>query len=254
MIPTVAEKRRRFAELHRSPGCFVMPEIRMTSGRRNISLRSASRRSRRRAPAWRLRPARRRRRRPGAGVEPHQGGGGRGRGPAQCGFRGRFRPRRRGRLREREALHRRWGAGFSIEDYTGDRNAPLFAISEGVERLNAARAAINASGETVLLTARSEAILRQAGGLPEALRRLQAYAEAGADVLYAPGLKTPEEVAEVVRVAGTLPVNVLVGAPASPPSARRPWRQTHQHRRRARPRGMGSLDARRARHRGARPL
>ena len=93
------------------------------------------------------------------------------------------------------------------------RNAPLYALSEAVERLRAARAAINASGEKVLLTARSEAILRQAGGLTEALRRLAAYAEAGADVLYAPLVKTPEEVAEVVRVAGKLPVNVLVGWP-----------------------------------------
>ena len=86
-------------------------------------------------------------------------------------------------------------------------------MSEAVERLRAARAAINASGEKVLLTARSEAILRQAGGLPEALTRLAAYAEAGADVLYAPFVRTPEEIAEVVRVAGKLPVNVLVGWP-----------------------------------------
>ena len=104
-------------------------------------------------------------------------------------------------------------SGFSIEDYTGDAAAPLYALSEAVERLRAARAAINASGERVLLTARSEAILRQAGGLPEALRRLAAYAEAGADVLYAPLVRTPEEIAEVVRVAGKLPVNVLVGWP-----------------------------------------
>jgi 2-methylisocitrate lyase-like PEP mutase family enzyme len=104
-------------------------------------------------------------------------------------------------------------SGFSIEDYTGDRAAPLFALSEAIERLRAARAAINASGETVLLTARSEAVLREAGGLPEALRRLEAYAEAGADVLYAPGLKTEPEVAALVRIAGALPVNVLAGAP-----------------------------------------
>ena len=90
---------------------------------------------------------------------------------------------------------------------------PSTGLNEAVERLRAARAAIDASGETVLLTARSEAILRQAGGLPEALRRLAAYAEAGADVLYAPMLKTAEEVAEVVRVAGKLPVNVLAGWP-----------------------------------------
>jgi 2-methylisocitrate lyase-like PEP mutase family enzyme len=79
--------------------------------------------------------------------------------------------------------------------------------------LRAARSAINASGQKVMLTARAEAILRKVGGVAEALRRLAAYAEAGADVLYAPGLRTPEEVAEVVRVAGKLPVNVLVGWP-----------------------------------------
>jgi 2-methylisocitrate lyase-like PEP mutase family enzyme len=104
-------------------------------------------------------------------------------------------------------------SGFSIEDYTGDPRAPLYGLSEAVERLRAARAAIDASGEKVMLTARSEAILRQAGGLAEALRRLAAYAEAGADVLYAPLVRTPEEVAEVVRVAGKLPVNVLAGWP-----------------------------------------
>ncbi|MBV8443832.1 MAG: isocitrate lyase/phosphoenolpyruvate mutase family protein, partial [Hyphomicrobiales bacterium] len=96
---------------------------------------------------------------------------------------------------------------------TGDLSAPLYTLSEAVERLRAARAAINATGEKVMLTARSEAILRQSGGLAEALRRLAVYAEAGADVLYAPGLRTSEEVAEVVRVAGELPVNVLVGWP-----------------------------------------
>ena len=104
-------------------------------------------------------------------------------------------------------------SGFSIEDFTGDPAAPLFGVSEACERLRAARAAISESGETVLLTGRCESILRQAGGLPEALRRLAAYAEAGADVLYAPLLRTPEEVAEVVRVAGKLPVNVLAGWP-----------------------------------------
>ena len=79
--------------------------------------------------------------------------------------------------------------------------------------MRAARAAINASGEKVILTGRSEAILRQAGGLAEALRRLAAYAEAGADVLYAPRVRTAAEVSEVVRVAGKLPVNVLAGWP-----------------------------------------
>jgi 2-methylisocitrate lyase-like PEP mutase family enzyme len=105
-------------------------------------------------------------------------------------------------------------AGLSIEDYTGDARGPFFAPREAAERIETARAAINASGQKVLQTARSETVLRgHPDGLAEALRRLASYAEAGADVLYAPGLRTADEVAEVVRVAGSLPVNVLVGAP-----------------------------------------
>ena len=105
-------------------------------------------------------------------------------------------------------------AGFSIEDYTGDPKAPFYGFAESVDRIRAARAAIDATGERVMLTARSETILRgHPDALQEALRRLAAYAEAGADVLYAPGLTTPDSVAEVVRAAGALPVNVLVGAP-----------------------------------------
>ena len=104
-------------------------------------------------------------------------------------------------------------SGFSIEDYTGDPARPSTVSakrSSGCARR--ARRSTRAA-RRCLLTARSEAILRQAGGLAEALRRLAAYAEAGADVLYAPLVRTPEEVAEVVRVAGKLPVNVLAGWP-----------------------------------------
>ena len=105
-------------------------------------------------------------------------------------------------------------AGFSIEDSTGNPSAPFYGHAEAVDRVRAARAAIDASGQRVMLTARSEAVLvGHPDGLSEALRRLAAYAEAGADVLYAPGLKTADAVAEVVRVAGKLPVNVLVGSP-----------------------------------------
>ena len=148
-------------------------------------------------------------------------------------------------------------AGFSIEDYTGDRNAPLFAMSGAVERLNAARAAINASGgaDGPLDRRGAKQSAARRGGLPEALRRLQAYAEAGADVLYAPGLKTPDEVAEVVRVAGTLPVNVLVGAPGFT----RPQLEDLGVRRISTGGALarvawGALYARCTRHRRARPL
>ncbi|MBL0276680.1 MAG: isocitrate lyase/phosphoenolpyruvate mutase family protein [Anaeromyxobacter sp.] len=105
-------------------------------------------------------------------------------------------------------------AGLSIEDATGRREAPLFELSEAVERLEAARAAIDASGAGVLLTARSECHLTgHPDPLRESLRRLEAYAAAGADCLYAPGLRTREAVAAVVRAVAPRPVNVLVAAP-----------------------------------------
>lgn len=105
-------------------------------------------------------------------------------------------------------------AGLSIEDYTGEARAPFYGAQEAADRIRAARAAIDATGETVLLTARSEAVLRgHPDGLKEALRRLASYAEAGADVLYAPGLRSAESVREVVRAAGSLPVNVLAFTP-----------------------------------------
>jgi 2-methylisocitrate lyase-like PEP mutase family enzyme len=105
-------------------------------------------------------------------------------------------------------------AGFSLEDYTGDPRAPFFTIQEAAARIRVARDVVNASGARVLITARSEAMLRgHPDGLKEALRRLAAYAEAGADVLYAPALRSAAEIAEVVRVAGPLPINVLAFTP-----------------------------------------
>jgi 2-methylisocitrate lyase-like PEP mutase family enzyme len=105
-------------------------------------------------------------------------------------------------------------AGLSIEDYTGDPAKPFYDFHEAVARVKTARAAIDATGAKFVLTARSEIVLHgHEGGLPEALRRLAAYAEAGADALYAPGLRKPEDIAEVVRVAGKLPVNYLAASP-----------------------------------------
>jgi len=104
-------------------------------------------------------------------------------------------------------------AGLSIEDATGDRERPLFDLPVAVERLSAARRAIDASGTGALLTGRAECFLvGHPEPLREALRRLEAYAAAGADVLYAPGLKAPEEVAAVVRAVAPRPVNVLASA------------------------------------------
>ena len=105
-------------------------------------------------------------------------------------------------------------AGLSIEDATGDAAAPLYERDVALERLRAARAAIDEGGTGVVLTARCEAYLV---GHPEAERvvldRLVAFAEAGADCLYAPGVKDEATIARIVRAVAPRPVNVLVSAP-----------------------------------------
>ena len=104
-------------------------------------------------------------------------------------------------------------AGLSIEDSTGWAADPLYDFDLSVARIKAARAAIDLTGSGVVLTARSEGFLVGRPDLEETLRRLRAYAEAGADCLYAPGLPDMESIAAVVEAAGPKPVNVLVGGP-----------------------------------------
>jgi 2-methylisocitrate lyase-like PEP mutase family enzyme len=103
-------------------------------------------------------------------------------------------------------------AGLSIEDSTGNKDKPLFEINLAVERIKAARKAIDADNSGVLLTARCEGYLVGLANLPLVLDRLQAYSEAGADCLYAPGIKTREDIIGVVRQANSKPVNLLIGA------------------------------------------
>jgi 2-methylisocitrate lyase-like PEP mutase family enzyme len=103
-------------------------------------------------------------------------------------------------------------AGLSIEDSTGDAAHPLFDFSLAVERIKAARAAIDRTATGVLLTARSEGFLVGRPDLAETIRRLQGYAEAGAECLYAPGLRTISDIVAVVRAVAPKPVNVLVGS------------------------------------------
>jgi 2-methylisocitrate lyase-like PEP mutase family enzyme len=106
-------------------------------------------------------------------------------------------------------------AGLSIEDSTGSAAGqaaePLFTIDVAVERLRAARRAIDASGADVMLIGRAENFFAGRPDLDDTLARLKAYANAGADCLYAPGIKTREQIAAVVAVAGGKPVNLLVG-------------------------------------------
>ena len=102
-------------------------------------------------------------------------------------------------------------AGLSIEDATGDPAHPLYELPLAVERIKAARAAIDRSGADVLLTARAECYLvGHPRPFEESARRLQSYAEAGADVLYAPGPHLPEEIGNLVDALRPKPVNLLV--------------------------------------------
>ncbi|HEY9111321.1 MAG TPA: isocitrate lyase/phosphoenolpyruvate mutase family protein [Rhodanobacteraceae bacterium] len=106
-------------------------------------------------------------------------------------------------------------AGLSIEDSTGDAAQPLYGFDEAVARMRAARAAIDASGQDVMLIGRAECFLvGHADPLNESLKRLRAYAEAGADCLYAPGAGQPEQIRTIVAAVAPKPVNVLVGRPA----------------------------------------
>jgi len=102
-------------------------------------------------------------------------------------------------------------AGLSIEDATGDSLSPLYDLASAVERVRAARQAIDQSGEEVLLTARAECYhVGHPDPFRESVRRLQAYAAAGADVLFAPGPETPDEIKALVEAVAPKPLNLLV--------------------------------------------
>ena len=103
-------------------------------------------------------------------------------------------------------------AGLSIEDSSKDAAHPLYDAALAVERVRAARRAIDASGTGILLTARSEGFVAGRPDLPETIRRLTAYAEVGADCLFAPGIREKAAIAAVVRAVAPKPVNVLVGS------------------------------------------
>ncbi len=103
-------------------------------------------------------------------------------------------------------------AGLSIEDSTGDEHDPLFPFELAVERIRAARRAIDESGTGIVLTGRSEGFVAGRPDIDETIRRLEAYAEAGADCLYAPRIGR-EHVAAVVAAVSPKPVNLLINAP-----------------------------------------
>jgi 2-methylisocitrate lyase-like PEP mutase family enzyme len=104
-------------------------------------------------------------------------------------------------------------AGLSIEDSSGDAADPLFDFDLAVERVRAARGAIDESGTGIVLTARSEGFVVGRPDIDETIRRLRAYAEAGADCLYAPRIEKLDDVSAVVAAVAPKPVNVLINAP-----------------------------------------
>ena len=105
-------------------------------------------------------------------------------------------------------------AGLSIEDSTGDAAQPLYEVSVAVDRIRAARRAIDATGGDTLLVGRAECFFVGRTDLTETISRLQAYSNAGADCLYAPGIREPDQIRAVVEAVAPKPVNLLVGWPS----------------------------------------
>lgn len=101
-------------------------------------------------------------------------------------------------------------AGLSIEDSTGDKDKPLYDLDVAVERMKAARKAIDKAGGDTLLTGRAECFLVGRPDINEAITRLKAYANAGADCLYAPAIRTREHIEMVVKAVAPKPVNLLM--------------------------------------------
>ncbi len=104
-------------------------------------------------------------------------------------------------------------AGLSIEDSTGDKANPLYERAFAIERIRAARAAIDADNSGALLVGRCEGFLVGLTDLAMVIDRLNAYAEAGADCLYAPGIRSKEQIAALVKAVHPKPVNLLIGSP-----------------------------------------
>lgn len=102
-------------------------------------------------------------------------------------------------------------AGFSLEDSTGNPEAPLMAMSDAATRISVARSAIDRLGGDTLLVGRAENFFVGVHDLDDAITRLKAYADAGADCLYAPGIRTREQIKAVVAAVAPKPVNVLIG-------------------------------------------
>jgi 2-methylisocitrate lyase-like PEP mutase family enzyme len=134
--------------------------------------------------------------------------------PVNADFEGGFAAEPAG-VAESVALATRTGvAGLSIEDSTGHSARPLYDLDAAVARIRAARGAIDKAGGDVLLIGRAECFLVGRTDLDETIARLKAYGQAGADCLYAPGVRSREQIAALVTAVAPRPVNVLIGSPS----------------------------------------
>ncbi|MEX2081360.1 MAG: isocitrate lyase/phosphoenolpyruvate mutase family protein, partial [Dehalococcoidia bacterium] len=212
-MPTIAEKRRTFRQLHES-GCFVIPNPWDTGSARYLqglgfkALASTSA-----GFAWSLAH-------PDATV-PREAVLAHLRDlvtatdvPLNADFENGFASDPDGVTESVRLCVETGVAGLSIEDSTHDPAAPLLPMDVAVERMRAARGAIDAAGGDVILTGRAECFVAGLPDLDEAIARLRAYSAAGADCLYAPGITTREQIAAVVAAVAPKPVNLLVSGPS----------------------------------------
>ena len=209
--PTVADKRRTFHQMHEA-GCFAIPnpwDVGSALYLQGLGFKALATTSS--GFAWSQG-------RPDGGMPRDQvlahlsGMVGATDVPVNADFENGF-ARNAGEVAESVALAVRAGvAGLSIEDSTGVPDDPLFDVGMAVERIRAARHAIDQAGGDTLLVGRAECFLVGRPDLTETIARLRAYANAGADCLYAPGIRTREDIASVVAAVAPKPVNLLVGS------------------------------------------
>ena len=210
MLPDIPAKRRAFAELHQS-GCFVLPNPWDVGSARYLqSLGFQALATTSAGFAWSHARADNGITRDMALAHLHEMVAAVD-VPINADFESGFAPDAAG-VAENVRLAVATGvAGLSIEDSTGDPAQPLFNLDEAVERLRAARGAIDRAGGGVMLVGRAECFLVGRPDLTETIARLQAYANAGADCLYAPGVTTREQIVALVEAVAPKPLNLLVG-------------------------------------------
>jgi len=212
-MPTVSELRATFRRLHES-GCFVMPnpwDVGSTLYLQSLGFKALATTSAGFAWARGLADGRVSREMALAHIADISAAAA---VPVNADFEGGFADVPEGVAESVRLCAATGVAGLSIEDYTGDRSKPLYDIDLATARIKAARQAIDKADGDVLLTGRAEGFIRGRPDLEETVARLKAYAGAGADCLYAPGIVSREQIAAVVKAVAPKPVNVLMGSPS----------------------------------------